>query len=259
MPPEEILDKIEEFAEGLTKEEIDFIRRDEKLSKLAKSLQAGYTKKSQTTAGEKKQLETQLAQLQEGVQTRDARIQQWEEWSDYVTANPEALTGEGGDGDEVVDKGKKVKTTGAELALEKLQKQLGSLVERLAGREKFFGEELAKRDRMTDLMAQAFDLRLAHINDKDFDINKVLETALKKGYDDLGLSYKDTYHDSIIKKEVDTQVKAQLDSEKAKRDTDVESGKPEATLFRRPSEDKPAASWEERTSRVNASLGVKKD
>jgi len=210
-----------EFA---TAEDLKAINENPALQKIYNAMKAGVTKKFQGWAGERKQLADTLTSY-EGI------LGQWEEWRPVLDSY--VADGARGDVDDDDDRDRgdggrgrtrgKVKGRDDGGALDSLKTFRDEVTQAAQG----FTKELSTMRRMLDLSLQLDDLRRDHFEhypDVKFDVQKVLGTALDKGYQDLGDAYASVYREDFIKKDVDKQVTTRLAEADAARKVPGETG-----------------------------------
>jgi hypothetical protein len=215
----------DEDLEFATAEDLAKINADPSLKKLYDAMKAGVTKKFQGFAAEKKQLSEQLNSYTQV-------LKQWEEWrpilDSYITEGGHPDSGDDIDGNTRGDgrrraRGKVDDDGGRDALLD----TFGNFKNEVAGMAQTFKQELTTLRRMQDLTLQLDDLRREHFEKYPkikFDGQKILATALEKGYNDLGDAYNTVYRDDFIKTDVDTQVTSRLAEADAARRTQGETG-----------------------------------
>lgn len=203
-----------EFA---TKEDLEAIKADPRLSKLHQAMTAGVTKKFQSSAEEKKQLLKTVEALQAQVAELDGGLQEWENW---FTANRGTLSTLGrSDPDPDPNKGKMRKGNEGDEGM--YEKKFNQLVQAINQAGTQFERKLTHMGKMLTLSMQLNDLYRAN---PQMDGEKVLDAALKSGETDLTRAYNEVYHDEILNKQVDERLGPRLEEEVQKRMTKVETG-----------------------------------
>jgi len=201
-----------EFA---SKEDLEAIKADPKLSKLHQSMTAGVSKKFQSFAEERKALLQKVEMLQAQIAELDAGLTEWEDT--YIKHKPEidaVLTGKGGQ----PERGKKLKSDEDEGVWEGKFNQLVTAINKAGeGIEK----RISKAERMLHLSMQLNDL---YRKNPQMDGDKVLDAAIKAGDPDLDRAYQTAYHDDILNQEVDKRLQPRVQEELQKRTTNVETG-----------------------------------
>jgi hypothetical protein len=198
-----------EFA---SKEDLEAIKADPKLAKVYQSMQAGVTKKFQTWSDENKNLQQKVNTLTTQVGELDSGLMEWENW---FTQNKDVLTNLGKSAQNDQDEGKKKKVK------EEVDDRYEELVNSFKGAAQQFESRLNHIGRMLNLSMQLNDIVRLH---PEVDGMKVLDSALKGGYQDLNLAYKEAYGEDILNKQVEEKLKPRLEEELARRQTNVETG-----------------------------------
>ena len=207
-----------EFA---TKEDLEAIKADPRLSKIHQSMLAGVNKKFQERAESERKLQQQVTDL-------EANLSEWEEWGDrnrdglqkFIEWQQKAgqRTRERTPDDE------------GERRVDRRNERGGNEDERFMRLERSFNQaainfrnEMNQINRMLSLSMQLNDL---YRQNPQMDGNKVLDIALKKGYSDLSKAYQDddAYGKEILSKRVDEALKPRLEEELAKRNAPTETG-----------------------------------
>jgi hypothetical protein len=209
----------EQELEFASKEDLDLIKGNPQLERAHKAMLAGVNKKFQSWSEEKKTLQKNIDNLTTQVKQLDGGLAEWEDW---FTSNKEKLTkfaqSEEGEGEEMrtQTKERRKKDEGTDKRYEELVEALNQ-----AGRQ--FQGEMSKMQKMLNYSMQLNEL---YRRNPKLDGAKVLDVALKKGYQDLTRAYEDVdaYGEDILNEKVEERLKPRLDEELAKRRTLVESG-----------------------------------
>jgi hypothetical protein len=202
-----------EDLEFASKEDLEAIKADPKLAKVYQSMQAGVTKKFQAWSDDNKKLQDSVKTLTQQVTELDSGLMEWENW---FTQNKDVLTNLGkSNQNDQDDKKVKVKTD------KELDDRYEKLVETFRGAANQFESRLNHLGRMLNLSMQLNDIVRLH---PEVDGMKVLDSALKGGYQDLTLAYKEAYSEDILNKQVEEKLKPRLEEERLKRETNVETG-----------------------------------
>lgn len=205
-----------EDLEFASKEDLEAIKADPKLAKVYQSMQAGVTKKFQSWADDNKKLQDSVKTLNQQVSELDGGLMEWENW---FTQNKDVLSNLGKsnnqpDPDTTISRKK-----------EKMDKDLDArydqLVETFQSAAQQFESRLSHMGRMLNLSMQLNDIVRLH---PEVDGMKILDSALKGGYQDLNYAYKEAYGEDILNKQVEEKLKPRLEEELLKRQTNVETG-----------------------------------
>lgn len=250
-------DEVKDFLGDITKEELDLIQADPRLSKIYKSMEAGLTKKFQSLADERRTFGSQLDTLKGALQERESTIGQWNTW--FKTNFPEGLPEdinfeeaitmwqEGrGNGDGVRVRGKGVRRgKGDEITLDDIAQGLVTLQKAMIQERdtlsKGFMDHVGKQ---FDIYGQLFGLSRKYGSNPKYNESDLIKYAVENKITDLEKAYGMRFQDDILKSRIDEGVKTQLESEKAKASTNVTTGSEPATqLFKKP--DSPAKGWGE--------------
>lgn len=220
----------EEFA---SKEDLEAIKADPRLAKIYKAMQAGVTKKFQERAAESQELKKMVNELKRQNSEWNTSLSEWE---NFYLQHQEAIDaiakGGGGGGERSSDgkgKGKGKQEEGGDERYDKL-------IEAFNRAGEAFEKRLTHMGKMLGLSMQLNELQRKN---PTMDANKVLDIALKKGYDNLTDAYKDddAYGKDILNARVEEQLKPRLEEELAKRTTNVETGSgAQLTKFELPKE-----------------------
>ena len=206
----------EDDLEFASKEDLEAIKGDPRLSKIYQAMNAGVTKKFQGWSEERRTLQNQLSNLQQQVTELDSGLSEWENWfADNKEALTKSLSGDRGrSGEDGRDRGKK---------REEPDERYNQLVEAFNRAGQAFEKRLGHLGRMLQLSMELGDLQRQN---PTIDANKILDVALKKGYHRLSDAYKDedAYGKEILDKEVETRLKPRLEEELLKHKTNVETG-----------------------------------
>ncbi len=225
-----------EFA---TKEDLEKINASPELKRLYDAMKAGVTKKFQTYASEKKQLMDTLTAY-------ETTLRQWEEWrpiiDSYTKGDLDHDDGKGnGDGDREGSKGGR-KGKGGGYDDDGFRETFTGFQDEVRKLADGFKNELTTMNRMMNLSLQLGDLERSHFvkyPDIKFDRDKILATALERGYQNLEDAYSTIYRDDFMKKDVETQLTSRLAEEKAKLRTQGETGSSATPLIFKPPEKAP--------------------
>lgn len=188
------------------------------MQKLYKSMQADYTRKTQTLAEMRKDWTTKEQDFMGKLQNYGAleqEVGQWREWyktlEDQVGGDDKALLEQ--KEKELKEKLSKGEPDAYQAVIQRLEGEVNGLKGKLGEYDKAFSERDKRVDRMFNYQTQLTDLASKH--DK-LDKSKLLEHALKTGQTDLEKAYQDLYRDDIIEE----RVQARLKEEVAKMRTD---------------------------------------
>ena len=219
----------EEFA---TKEDLELIKGNPELQRVYNAMKSGVTKKFQSFSEEKKQLSDRLS-------TYETTINQWEQWrpilesymSDDGQQNNHGRHVEDDDMDDNRGRSRSRRrqssNDGDDDDARGVNKVIDTLKSEFTKEFSTLKSELGTHRRMYDLYLQLDDIRRAHATkypDVKFDTDKVLATALERGYNNLGDAYDNIYRGDFIKHDVESQVKQRLEEEIAKNRTQGETG-----------------------------------
>lgn len=211
---------MEEELEFATKEDLEAIKSDPKLSKYYQAVQAGVTKKFQSYAEEKRNLQKMVESLQAQVKELDGGLMEWEDWFTQNKPILEKVAKMGdqsnlGDSDEGRGKRGKVK------------EEVDDRYEKLIETVNRAGGEIERRfNHMNRVLSLSMQLNDLYRRNPKMDGNKVLDVALKKGYTDLDKAYQDddAYGQEILEGKVMEKVGPRVEEELIKRRTNVETG-----------------------------------
>jgi len=208
-----------EFASA---EDLAEIKADPRLSKYYNAVVAGVNKKFQTWAEEKKQLESQVETLTNQVSELDGGLLEWENW--FTKNKPtleKALTPQ----ENSEEDGREGRKRGREKVEDRREddpryNEMSNYINRMAGE---FEKRLSHMSKMLNYSIQVNDLLRKN---PQMDLDKVLDVAKKKGYQDLSKAYEDedAYGKEIMDKRVEERLKPRLEEELTKRMTNVETG-----------------------------------
>jgi len=205
-----------EFA---TKEDLEAIKADPRLSKLHQAMTAGVTKKFQERAEREKQLLQTIESIKAQTAELDGSLQEWENW---FIQNKEALANLGRGNPEAdlnLNKSRKTRTgEGDEGMWEQKFNKLVQAINQAGGQ---FERKLGQMGKMLSLSMQLSEL---YRKNPTMDGEKVLDAALKAGETDLNRAYSDVYQDDIMNQAVEEKLKPRLEEELIKRQTNVETG-----------------------------------
>ena len=211
---------MEEELEFATKEDLEAIKSDPKLSKYYQAVQAGVTKKFQSFSDEKKALQRQVETLSNQVKELDGGLAEWENW---FTQNKSTLERVAKMGDQSnlneVEGGKRKKVKDDEGVDDRYEKLIGSLNQ--------YGQKIEEQfNHLKKTLNLSMQLNDLYRRNPKMDGNKVLDVALKKGYLDLEKAYMDdeAYGQEILDQKVTERLGPRVEEELAKRRTNVETG-----------------------------------
>lgn len=184
----------------------------EEMQKLYKSMQADYTRKTQTLAELRKESTTKEQEYMQRLQNYGAMEQeltQWREWykaleDDKGTTDEQARLAEEKVLREKLAKGEP--DANAKM-IEKLEANITDLQGKLLNYEKTMVDSSKRVDRMFNYQAQLAELAGKY---PGLDKHKLLDHALKVGQTDLEVAYKDLYRDDIINQEVEKRLKEEM-------------------------------------------------
>lgn len=201
-----------EFA---TKEDLEAIKADPRLSKLHQAMTAGVTKKFQSSAEERKQLQKTIESLQSQVGELDGGLQEWENW---FTSNKDTLSNLGRS-DPDPNKGRRVRSNEGDEGM--YEKKFNQLVQAINQAGTQIDRKLGHMGKMLTLSMQLNDL---YRKNPQMDGEKLLDAALKSGETDLNRAYDEVYRDDILNQHVEEKLKPRVEEEVQKRMTRVETG-----------------------------------
>ena len=227
-----------EELEFASKEDLEAIKADPKLSKYYQAVQAGVTKKFQSWSDEKKKLQQAVETLQSQVKEMDAGLVEWEDWFTQNKSLIERAVKVGGRsqeddnlGDQDDRRGKRGKK-----GSEEVDDRYERLIETINQAGTQIEQRFSHLNRVLNLSMQLNDL---YRKNPKMDGNKVLDVALKKGYTDLNKAYEDddAYGQEILEGKVTERLGPRVEEELIKRRTNVETGSGSvATKFELPKE-----------------------
>jgi hypothetical protein len=235
----------DEFA---TKEDLEAINNNPALLKVYNAMKAGVTKKFQEFSSTNKTLTDTNAKLGEQLGVYEETLKQWEEWRPVIESydpsstnsnpNPDNNNGNGGNG----NKSRRNKGNGDDgYDFDSLKTQfiprdeVRSVVET-------YDKRMGTMQRMLELSLQLDDLYRSHQSkypNISFDREKVLGAAMEKGYSNLKDAYDSVYREDFIKRDVDTQVNARLEEERAKLRAPGDTGNGSVSMTFKPPESSP--------------------
>ena len=188
------------------------------MQKLYKSMQADYTRKTQTLAEMRKDWTTKEQDFMGKLQNYGALEQEVGQWREWYKTLEDQVGGDDKAALELKEKELKEKLSKGEpdayqAVIQRLEGEITGLKGKLGEYDKAFGERDKRVDRMFNYQAQLADLKDKY---PKLDKSKLLEHALKNGQTDLEKAYKDLYADDILEE----RVQARLKEEVAKMRTD---------------------------------------
>jgi hypothetical protein len=211
-------DKELEFASA---EDLAVIKGDPRLSKYYNAVVAGVNKKFQSWSEEKKQLESQVEILTNQVGELDGGLLEWENW--FTKNKPtleKALTPDSNQDENREGKRGKKEVNNRDSEDDPRYNEMREYVHRIATEAE---KRLSHMSKMLNYSIQVNDLLRKN---PQMDLDKVLDVAKKKGYQDLSKAYEDedAYGKELMDKRVEERLKPRLEEELTKRMTNVESG-----------------------------------
>ncbi len=211
--------KEEDDLEFASKEDLEAIGADPRLSKLHTSMKAGVTKKFQTFSETLKQLQAENVGLKQQVEELDSGLGEWEQWSEANKPTLLAFV-------EAQKKGGEVREKGGGREVDKgIESRIGRMEQTFNQERTAFKKEIGNLGRMLDFSLQLGELHRQYPN---MDAKKVLEVMKNKGHRNLLDAYKDddAYGKELFDGEVEKRLKPRLEEELTKRNTKIESGSP---------------------------------
>lgn len=215
------------------------------LQQLYKSMQADYTRKTQTLAELRKESQAKEQEYMQRLQNYGAMEQEVTQWREWYKSLEDTTKNE----DEQAQKAKEEElraqlskgepAANAEM-LRKLEEQISGLKSELLNAQKAMTDSSKRVDRMFNYQAQLTDLASKH---PSLDKQKLLDHALKTNQLDLEKAYMDLYRNDIVEEEVQRRLKEEL----AKVRTDGIHSSSRPVIVKR--SDKPL-SWEEATESI---------
>ena len=242
----------------ITKEEMDAINADPRLSALYKSMQADYTRKTQSVATDAKamkDLQDQLDEMKSYVEQAEAYVnyaapivKQFEEGQYTFPTNGN-------------DKGGKGRNQGSSSSKDAIIDELLGRIEHLEGQFDKGGQEInnaiGRLDKMFNYLGEINDLQIQRFNETgkfDLDIPKLLSTAKERKTPSLRDAFEFAYKDERI----DRAAKAKADElyKEAQAKHTTEEGKrtpsPKSETIFRLSKDTPKSFGEATEQALNA-------
>ena len=223
----------ENDTEFATKEDLDAINANPELKKVYDAMNAGVTKKFQSYSQSLREREDALKSMEE-------INRQWEEWRPIIDSyieNPTFAQNNEGDDDE--NRGNRNGNRGGNK-----KRNIDSFDEsRFVSRDEVgktaqeLRSELGTTRRMFELSLELDDLRREHAVKYPtikFDTNKVLATAMEKGYTKLEDAYQSIYRDDFIKSEVESKVSERVKEIEASHRSPGETGSGSMPTFMKP-------------------------
>jgi hypothetical protein len=208
-----------EELEFATKEDLEVIKADPRLSKYYQAVQAGVTKKFQSFAEERKSLQETIETLKSQNAEFDGRLVEWENWFTQNKPLIEKVVKMGEGNLEGDDRGK---GKGG-----KMREEVDERYEKLIETINKAGEQIEQRfSHMNRVLGLSMQLNDLYRRNPKMDGNKVLDIAIKKGYSDLDKAYQDddAYGQEILEGKVQEKLGPRVEEELAKRRTNVETG-----------------------------------
>lgn len=213
----------DEELEFASKEDLELIKKTPELQRIYNAMQAGVTKKFQSFSEERRQLQESVKNLQDQYQSLDGDLLKWETWFTDNKPRIEAAFKEPTNDDEdnqQLRRGKGRQRENNEPAPDERYEKL------VAALNQAYSQTQSDIKRMGKMLSFSLQLNDLYRQNPQMDGNKVLDIALKKGYDDLSRAYSDdeAYGKEIMDKKVNEALEPRLKEELAKRTTRVESG-----------------------------------
>lgn len=215
------------------------------LQKLYKSMQADYTRKTQSLAEFRKESSAKEQEYMQRLQNYGAMEQEVTQWRDWYKSL-EDQTKQDDEGaqklkeDELRQQLSKGEPAANAEMLKRLEEQVTGLKSELLNAQKAMTDSSKRVDRMFNYQAQLADLASKH---SGLDKQKLLDFALKNGQVDLEKAYTDLYRDDIVEEQVQRRLKEEL----AKTRTDGIHSSSRPVIVKR--SEKPL-SWEEATEAI---------
>lgn len=224
---------------------IDPNKLPEDLQKIYKSMQADYTRKTQTLAEMRKEWTAKDQEYAQKFQNLGALEQEVGQWREWYKSLEEQVGGDDKAALEAKDKELREKASKGEpdanaALIKRLEDEVNSLKGALGNVDKTIGESQKRVDRMFNYQSQLTELAGKY---PKLDKSKLLDHALKSGQTDLEKAYKELYYDDLLESEVQKRLKEEV----AKIRTDgIHS--PAKPMFVRPSGS--PLSFEEATEQI---------
>lgn len=182
------------------------------LKPLYKSMQADYTKKTQTLAELRKEWTQKEDAYQQKLQNLGALEQETTQWREWYKSLEDQVGGDDKAAQLAKDEDLRKKLAEGDVGasaevIRRLEGEIVALKDKVTTVEKSAGDVPRRVDRMFNYQAQLTDL--VRENPK-VDRNKILDHAVKTGQTDLKRVYQELYHDDIVAAEVTKRVNEEL-------------------------------------------------
>jgi len=251
---EEIQKDAEEFSlDGINPEELD-----PELKSIYKHMQAGFTKKTQAIAEERRGMDDERTRYKDDLQNlggMETELKQWRDWyknlEDQVSTDGQQTPGEkqmdttGTTTQDTDTTTQGVDYTSEDPQVSKQMTQMQAEISRLGGElnsaHAAIKESGDKFTRMFDYQSQLGELSSDH---PEMDRDKLLDHALANGQTDLKKAYQDLYREEIIQAEVKQGVEEELARQ---RTVGITSGAKQIIVR---AGEKTPKSWDEATEQI---------
>jgi hypothetical protein len=166
------------------------------------SMLKDYRAKTEEIANTRKEFETKETDISDKYAKLEDNLKQWNDWygnevKPYWDDFEKFRTGDQVMEDQTINENDSLTEDNV---ISKLQSKVDALEGNFATKELEFRNYL-------NLNNQVWDLKTKHVNDPDFDVNKVIEYAVKKQMPDLYRAYDEVYKDRELDRYADEKVK----------------------------------------------------